>query len=661
MARLVAVCRDGEEEFPFERRQIPLYIDDTLTMVMEFPDNVLNLDGHQNNGAQLKQFIQVIAFKKSVLSVVWRKHLAAGCRSVQRWPPTLSLPLSPSPPLSLCLLFLIRSKLNDMIDAIPKSKKNKRCQLHSLDTHKPKPLGGCWMDVWELMSQECRDEVVLIDSSCLLETLETYLRKHRFCTDCKNKVLRAYNILIGELDCSKEKGYCAALYEGLRCCPHERHIHVCCETDFIAHLLGRAEPEFAGGRRERHAKTIDIAQEEVLTCLGIHLYERLHRIWQKLRAEEQTWQMLFYLGVDALRKSFEMTVEKVQGISRLEQLCEEFSEEERVRELKQEKKRQKRKNRRKNKCVCDIPTPLQTADEKEVSQEKETDFIESSCKACGSTEDGNSCVEVIVTNENTSCTCPSSGNLLGSPKIKKGLSPHCNGSDCGYSSSMEGSETGSREGSDVACTEGICNHDEHGDDSCVHHCEDKEDDGDSCVECWANSEENNTKGKNKKKKKKSKMLKCEEHIQKLGSCITDPGNRESSGNTVHTVFHRDKTKDAHPESCCSSEKGGQPLPWFEHRKNVPQFAEPAETSFGPDSGKGAKSLVELLDESECTSDEEIFISQDEIQSFMANNQSFYSNREQYRQHLKEKFNKYCRLNDHKRPICSGWLTTAGAN
>lgn len=32
MARLVAVCRDGEEEFPFERRQIPLYIDDTLTV-----------------------------------------------------------------------------------------------------------------------------------------------------------------------------------------------------------------------------------------------------------------------------------------------------------------------------------------------------------------------------------------------------------------------------------------------------------------------------------------------------------------------------------------------------------------------------------------------------------------------------------------------------
>ena len=59
-------------------------------------------------------------------------------------------------------------------------------------------------------------------------------------------------------------------------------------------------------RRDRHAKTLDIAQEEVLTCLGIHIYDRLHRIWQKLKEEEQTWQILFYLGVDALKKSFEV-------------------------------------------------------------------------------------------------------------------------------------------------------------------------------------------------------------------------------------------------------------------------------------------------------------------------------------------------------------------
>ncbi len=53
---------------------------------------------------------------------------------------------------------------------------------------------------------------------------------------------------------------------------------------------------------------MDIAQEEVLTCLGIYLCERLHRIKQKLRAEEQTWQILFCIGVDALRKNFEVCV-----------------------------------------------------------------------------------------------------------------------------------------------------------------------------------------------------------------------------------------------------------------------------------------------------------------------------------------------------------------
>ncbi|XP_042579174.1 gametogenetin-binding protein 2-like [Cyprinus carpio] len=292
MARLVAVCRDGEEDYLFLARQIPLYIDDSLTMVMEFPDSILDFDSCQINSSQMKQFIEhhsmlkqqdlnmaLMVMSREVFSALSQSVPCVGCRrSVEHLFSQLTdsgyFALEPltvgssgvlsvtrvclTDPRKLYTLFYVHgSKLNNVIDSIPKSKKNKRCQLHSLDTHKPKPLGGSWMDVWELMSQECRDEVVLIDSTSLLETLETYLCKHRFCTDCKNKVLRAYNILVGDLDCSKEKGYCAALYEGLRCCPHERHIHVCCETDFIAHLLGRAEPEFAGGyeRRERHVES----------------------------------------------------------------------------------------------------------------------------------------------------------------------------------------------------------------------------------------------------------------------------------------------------------------------------------------------------------------------------------------------------------------------
>uniref|UniRef100_A0A3P8NX33 Gametogenetin-binding protein 2 n=1 Tax=Astatotilapia calliptera TaxID=8154 RepID=A0A3P8NX33_ASTCA len=650
MARLVAICREGEEEYPFLARQIPLYIDETLTMVMEFSDSVMDVDSHEINTSHLKQFseyhsklnqqdlnIALMVASREVYSALAQLVPCVGCRrSVERLfshlvesgnPALEPLTVKPTGMLSVtktCLadvkklytLFYVHgAKLNDVIDAIPKSKKNKRCQLHSLDTHKPKPLGGSWMDVWELMSQECRDEVVLIDSACLLETLETYLHKHRFCTDCKNKVLRAYNILVGEVDCNKEKGYCAALYEGLCCCPHERHIHVCCETDFIAHLLGRAEPEFSGGyeRRERHAKTIDIAQEEVLTCLGIHLYERLHRIWQKLRAEEQTWQILFHLGIDALRKGFEMAVEKMQGISRLEQFVEELSEEERAKELKQEKKRQKRKNRRKNKCGFD--TSEQEGEDKEKNLDES---VESSCKVCGShdEEDEAGCDETVATNRSTSCRCPDN--------TKQDLSAHSNGSDCGYSSSMEGSETGSREGSDIACSEGICNHDEAGDDPNLHHCaEDKEDGMDSCVDCWPHSEEN-AQCKSKKKKRKGK-----------GFCSNEV--RRESTQFCFYCFYMLYAKS------------------LSAYRNSEGYVSVLALTF-------SILLVFLKQEdSEVTSDEENCLTQDEIQAFLERNQSFYNNRHQYRQLLKEKFTNYCRATERSKPVCGKWFATTSVN
>lgn len=59
-------------------------------------------------------------------------------------------------------------------------------------------------------------------------------------------------------------------------------------------------------RRERHAKTLEIAQEEVLTCLGLFLFERLQRIHTRMREEEQTWDILFHVAVDTLKKNFEV-------------------------------------------------------------------------------------------------------------------------------------------------------------------------------------------------------------------------------------------------------------------------------------------------------------------------------------------------------------------
>lgn len=631
MARLVAICRDGEEDYPFGPRQIPLYIDDNLTMIMEFSDSVADVDGNDIKSPSFKQFskyysklthqdlnVALMVTSKEVYSALSQLVPCVGCRrSVERLfshidesgNPALE-PLSMKSPgmlsvMQSCLsdvkklytLFYVHgSKLNDLIDAIPISKKNKRCQLHSLDTHKSKPLGGSWMDILELMSQECKNEVVVIDGASLLETLEDYLRKHRFCTDCKNKVLRAYNILVGDLDSSKEKGYCAALYEGLCYCPDEGHIHVFCQTEFIAHLLERAEPEFSGGyeRRERHAKTIDVAQEEVLTCVGIHLYERLHKIWQKLRAEEQTWQILFHLGIDALRKSFEMAVEKLEGISRLEQFFEELSEEERAKELKLEKKRQKKKNRRKNKCGNEM-AEQEAENEKMVPDEGSLESVESCWNGCASHyEDDNSCGDRIAANRNISFRC--------SRNTKQDLSPHSNGSDCGYSSC---SEIGSREGSDVACSDGICNHDEA-------------DGADCCLDSWQHKEEQCSK-----KKKGICANLCNKEGRKNEVCLT---NGKAAGHG-RKLLHTCPTKETILRGNTTAKRA---------------LHLPREKNHGSMPPRGKNSLVELLEDAEVISDEENGLTQDEIQSFFRKNPTFYNDRPVFRQNLKDRFSDYCR-------------------
>lgn len=36
-----------------------------------------------------------------------------------------------------------------------------------------------WEFVWDSMNQECQEEITIIETNCLLETIENYLRKHK--------------------------------------------------------------------------------------------------------------------------------------------------------------------------------------------------------------------------------------------------------------------------------------------------------------------------------------------------------------------------------------------------------------------------------------------------------------------------------------------------
>lgn len=170
---------------------------------------------------------------------------------------------------------------------------------------------------------------------------------------------------------------------------------------------------------------------------------------------------------------------------------------------------------------------------------------------------------------------------------------------------------------------------------------------DSCVDCWPHSEEN-PQCKSKKKKRKDKGL-CNNQGQKGEGCVSDGNKTGHNPPPSHTC----RTKEIISSLCGDTFASiALRLPWTAHQKNLSHHANPAEAN---------KSLVELLDDSEVTSDEENCLTQDEIQAFLERNQSFYNNRHKYRQLLKDKFTNYCRTTERSKPVCGKWFATTSVN
>lgn len=98
------------------------------------------------------------------------------------------------------------------------------------------------------------------------------------------------------------------------------------------------------------------------------MYERLRRLYITVREEERACQVLAAVGVHALCRSFDMFVEKKQGISNLELLYQQISRAEKAKELKREQKKLKKKmkkNEKKNgqRAFIDAGSDTAEADE----------------------------------------------------------------------------------------------------------------------------------------------------------------------------------------------------------------------------------------------------------------------------------------------------------
>ncbi|XP_063221976.1 gametogenetin-binding protein 2 isoform X2 [Bacillus rossius redtenbacheri] len=548
MAKLVDVFQH-EKQVTIGRRQLPVLIDETLTMVMDLTHMGLMCDNPTVRGKELENFqckFTVLSPEElesafmvtfpDLMHVLSQTVPCVGCRrSVERLleqlaksgHPTLD-PLVVScdgvvsinaehlrnPQLMCTLLHNHSENLSRLVESQPRSKKSRRCLLHTLDSQRSRPSGD-WRDLWDCMAVGCREEVLIIESATLLNRLNDYLRKHRFCGECRTKVMRAYTLLTEEPEPTREKGYVPGLYQGIRRCLHEKHLHVQRETEYIDDLITRAEPELMG-RRERHAKTMETAQEEVLTCLGLCVYERLHKINNRLREEQSTCMMLAAVAVEAIARAFQVKVDLTRGVSQFELVCDEMCKEE-IAKLQRKEYKKQRRRRRREKRVLEEQDVKENSCELQFLDRKANRTILCNCKDClQRTENGSSSKRWVGTLEEKQDTKPLCGeekrsdsgvNLVedrdyghadGCTDLSiESLSAICctcdddqetvlkadclegkkkSGSwcssdqshDCGYSSenttgscatqSELSSLASSREGSEVGCSDGFCNH-----------------------------------------------------------------------------------------------------------------------------------------------------------------------------------------------------------
>ena len=141
--------------------------------------------------------------------------------------------------------------------------------------------------------------------------------------------------------CSKSDPYC-----GISACIEDQHVHVKCDPSYINYLFTLAEPELNGAKQEKHAKTIELAKKEVLTCIGVALFDRFAKMQLKMQETEYTCDLLFLTLLKTLRTSLDMAADNKRGISDIELFCNNLEIEDRKKEGKVDKKKERKRAQR---------------------------------------------------------------------------------------------------------------------------------------------------------------------------------------------------------------------------------------------------------------------------------------------------------------------------
>ena len=277
-------------------------------------------------------------------------------------------------------------------------KSTSNCFLHT-PRQRTAPSPTAFLLMWNKLSAHEKACTSRVDAEDFLVDLQGFLKKHRFCCRCKEKVLEAYDILLNDVhsDCLEEEeedvqeGECEAcklgedcqeecchieeistndmsryhddqsdddyestmhhhLFDEISYCQNSGNVIVPCTLNFYMQLMYRAKnPEGVGEYGNAHARTLGEAQDEVLICLGIVIYEHITEMWTVAQSATRAEELLVYVSTFCLRTNLNEAIERLHGEELMAQLVAEEKEDEERLVRKKEKKKEKKKKRKQSK------------------------------------------------------------------------------------------------------------------------------------------------------------------------------------------------------------------------------------------------------------------------------------------------------------------------
>ena len=339
-------------------------------------------------------------------------------------------------------LAISKYRIKEICDSLPRRNKS-RCIYHSVnhDMGGAKESAVQWKVLWDNTSPECRKDILKISYDELKNSHEVYVKKHRFCEDCQDHLTHAFRLLFYLEDYTEFEDFDPEIYDCLtveQCsATGEKYICVPADLDVLAEMMDRLKNQLDTNNpnEERHARSLDVAQKEIVLCIAMFIYKRIQSIVMRFSAFITCVELLPHLIWLTFRKNLEEAVEDIEGQIRIEKTLREIALVDAKLEAQKERKREKKRNR-KNRLKTVNTNRLQEL-ETESQENFQLEMFFSGSKS-------NS--ESIINPKSETCLAR---KRTASDKMKSrgcSISPSANGSDGGYSTG----ESASRYSCDAA-------------------------------------------------------------------------------------------------------------------------------------------------------------------------------------------------------------------